>query len=75
MWPKGIVNFYVRGINMKQRPIYPEVPTHVLRTLDVHLIYIEAALQAEGAEREMPEKLRKDLLREVKTARRMINGQ
>jgi len=51
----------------------PDRLRRVLDEVDKHLIYLEAALKAEPAFREMPEKLRSDLMREVLEARRKIN--
>lgn len=45
----------------------------VLKDVDKHLIYLEAALKSEPSDREIPKKLRLDLLREVESARRLIH--
>lgn len=46
--------------------------TSLLKEIDKHLIYLEAALKSEPSEREIPTKLRIDLLREIEVTRRMI---
>jgi len=47
-------------------------PHAIIKEVDKHLIYLEAALKAETAE--LPPKLRQDLLQEVKAARKVIHG-
>lgn len=43
-----------------------------IKNVDKHLIYLESVLKSEPAYREIPHKIRQDLLREITSARRLI---
>lgn len=47
-------------------------PQDVLKDVDKHLIYMESVLKSEPAYREIPHKIRQDLLREITSARKLI---